>query len=269
MAVRIYKNWFGVLVNVENIDLLWSGGIQHFLSMRKQERSPKSTWNRLVSCIRQEKNVRFEDFDSYMIDEERKPVGQEGCDGNLYYFAHKNRSVVSSLIDLLEDNGMNNQNGFYFVDPLMAYYNNKYPRKWLYKAFATEPMTTNSIRADYIVFLHHPYHLPYAPTRFPACQGDIKFETKWIWQICQNALKEEKPETLFDILGIQERYLNASLWDSNLPPIDEFVKTYITGTNSIPHKYTYIIDGSKEKEDLISRMVTFDEESENAEDLPF
>ena len=70
-------------------------------------------------------------------------------------------------------------------------------------------------------------------------------------------------------MAIQERYMNASLWDSKLPSIEEFVKTYITGKISIPHKYTYIVDGSKEKEDFISRMISFDEESADAEDLPF
>lgn len=269
MAVRIYKNWFGILVNVDSIALSWNGGIHNFLSMRDKEHQSESTWNKIVSYFKQDKNVSFEDFDSYMIDEARKPVGQEGCDGNLYYFAHKDRNMVNSFIELLEYNGLNNQDDFYFVDPLMAYYNNKYPRRWLYKAFATEPVTSKSIRADYIVFVHHPYHLPYTPTRFPAYQGDIKFDTKLIWQICQDALKNDEPEILFNIMAIQERYMNASLWDNKLPSIEEFVKTYITGKISIPHKYTYILDGSKEREDLISKMITFDEESADAEDLPF
>ena len=90
-----------------------------------------------------------------------------------------------------------------------------------------------------------------------------------IWQICQDALKNDEPEILFNIMAIQERYMNASLWDNKLPSIEEFVKTYITGKISIPHKYTYILDGSKEREDLISKMITFDEESPDAEDLPF
>ena len=260
MAVRIYKNLHGVLLNVDAVNQSWKEGIQRLLLMREKEYEPQSQWAKLKDFWKSKRTIQFENFDSKIIEENRIPVGQEGCDGNLYYFAHKDEHVVQNLIDFFEENGLNSQDDYYRIHPITAYAKNRHPRTWVTKVFATEPISIDSLRADFVVYSYNPYSSPYVPKKFPYTQGDITYDTKYIWSVCQKALKEDTPEIMFDLLFLQERYLNASLWEKHLPPLDDFIKTYLSGEEHIPHEYLYIVDGSKVKKDFLSKIYTFEEE---------
>ena len=85
MAVRIYKNMHGVLLNVDAVNQSWKEGIQRLLLMREKEYEPQSQWAKLKDFWKSKRTIQFENFDSKIIEENRIPVGQEGCDGNLYY----------------------------------------------------------------------------------------------------------------------------------------------------------------------------------------
>lgn len=269
MAVRIYKDWHAVLLNVDAVNRSWEEGVQRLLSMRMNKYAPQSPWSKFKSFWKSNKSIQFEDFDSRIIDESRRPVGQEGCDGNLYYFAHKDEQEVLALIEFFDENGFNNQDDYYRIHPITAYAKNKHPRKWVTKVFATEPISKDSVRADFVVYSYYPYYTPYVPQKFPCTQGDITYYSEYIWNICQKAIKEDTPEIMFDLFFLQERYHNAILWNKHLPPLDDFVKTYLSGQDLIPHEYLYIVDGSKENEDFISKLYTFEEGADDSDDLPF
>ena len=269
MAVRIYKDWHGVLLNVDAVNLSWGEGIQRLLSMRMNIYAPQSQWSKFKGLWKSNKDIQFENFDSRIIDENRKPIGQEGCDGNLYYFAHKDEQEVLDLIDFFDENGLNSQDDYYRIHPITAYAKNKHPRQWVTKVFATEPVSEDSVRADFVVYSYYPYRIPYVPKKFPCTQGDITFDSEYVWKICQKAIKEDTPKVMFDLFFLQERYHNAALWNKNLPSLDDFVKVYLSGQGHIPQEYLYIVDGSQEHEDILSKLYTFEEETEDSTDLPF
>lgn len=269
MAIRIYKDWHAVLLNVDAVNLAWEKGIQRLLTMRVNRYAPQSHWSKFKDLWKSNKDILFEDFDSRIIDEGRKPVGQEGCDGNLYYFAHKDEKEVLALIDFFDENGLNSQDGYYRIHPITAYAKNKHPCQWITKVFATEPISKDSLRADFVVYSYNPYHAHYVPKKFPCIQGDITYESEHIWKICQKAIKENTPEIMFDLFFLQERYHNATLWNKHLPSLDDFVNTYLSGQGRILNEYQYIVDGSKEKDMFLSRLYTFEEELDDSTDLPF
>ena len=83
MAVRIYKNMHGVLLNVDAVNQSWKEGIQRLLLMREKEYEPQSQWAKLKDFWKSKRTIQFENFDSKIIEENRPRSGRGEVANNI------------------------------------------------------------------------------------------------------------------------------------------------------------------------------------------
>lgn len=269
MAVIVYEKWHAVIASVETINKKVPGGINQFLKFSISNRGKSSFGTRIKNFIGLKERFSFEEFDCYYMHGNRSFVGLEGCDGNLYYFEHKDADLVQQVIDYLEENGLG-YDDIYYADPEKIFYEEteKHPLPWLTKDFSTLPKYEDCLKASSVQYSIHPYRDPYRPSSFPSEQGGITFNSENMWVVYQRLVKEGKALEQFEIRNISERYKNAALWNNDLPSLDTFINHYIFGNTSIPEKYAYIIDGSKDK-GLTKLSLKLYKDNEEINDLPF
>lgn len=263
MAVRIYEKWHGVIASVETINKKLPGGMKKLMDFSLSLRGNKSLGSKVMKVFGFSQKISFEDFDNYIMGSDRSFHGIEGCDGNLYFMTHKDGDAVQQMIDYLEEGGLG-YDDIYYADPDLFLSEEKHPLPWLTKDYAMLPRYADCIKASYVQYSIYPYKEPYKPSKFPTHQGGISFETEQFWIVYQEQIKISDTKKQFNLLNIQERYMNASLWNKSLPSLDDFVNYYINGTPDIPMKYKYLIDGSQDKNDMITALHIFEDS-----DLPF
>lgn len=265
MAVRIYEKWHGVIASVETINKKLPGGMRQLMDFSLSLRGRNTSSSKVMKLLGISQKISFEDFDNYIIGTNKSFHGMEGCDGNLYYMAHKDGDAVQQMIDYLEEEGLG-YDDIYYADPnlFLSEENEKHPLPWLTKDYAMLPRYADCIKASCVQYSIYPYEEPYKPSKFPTHQGGILFNTEHFWVQYQEQIKINEAKKQFDLLKIQERYINAFLWNKNLPSLDNLINNYIFGTPDISMKYKYLIDGTQDKHDMIMVLLNFEDS-----DLPF
>lgn len=258
MAIRLYESWTSIIVNVDSLDRKYPGGVLKFL---ETEFPIKRSFVDKVRALFRKPTI--EDYDGVDKFSGVRVFGTRGCDGNLFYLSTDNKDEIKSLENLLISFGLisnekSNDCDYYIFKKRDFMSGVKRPASWLQIDFAEASDSTRDKSIKFAEVSVYPFKMPYKPSRFRAIQGGINYQTQKHWIECQNAIKENKPEVLFDLSQIYIRHLNASLWDE-IPSLDSFIDAYLTGNKSnIPSKLWYIFDGSKEHDDEKRRLVLYD-----------
>lgn len=266
MAVRVYGKWHAVIASVGTINKKVPGRINQILKFSLSKRGNTSFSSKIKNFLGMTEKPSFEDFDNYYMSDNRSYVGLEGCDGNLYYFEHKDGDLVQQVIDYLEENGLENDD-IYYADPERVFFDEeeKHPLPWLTKDYSVSQKNEDCKKTPWVQYSIYPYKEPYRPSVFPAKQGGITFESENMWVLYQQLIKEGNALEQFEMLNISERYVNAALWNKDLPSLDSFINHQVFGNPCIPMEYAYIIDGSKDKSDMIHSLNLYKDDN----DLPF
>lgn len=263
MAICIYESWTSIIVNVESMNRCYDGGILQFFIDRYSP--PKTGFLSKIKSIFKS-TPTIEDFDGIHDSSGVIVMGESGCDGNLFYFSSSDKSKINELDNELMKLGLvsneESEECDYFIFTKKDFERGKKMlTSWLQIDFIEAADSTNDKSIQFAHVSIYPFKMPYLPSKFKTHQGGFGYTTQKQWEETQRAIKENNPSVVFGLSQICIRHLNASLWEE-MPSLDSFIDAYISGDkSSIPSKFWYIFDGSKEHDDEKRRIIVLDNES--------
>ena len=257
MAIRILRTWPTIIINVKKANKKLEGGLVALLSSYYPPKE-KSMFEKIKGLFSSSKPLTLAEFDNMHFSSGMRVLGENGCDGNLYFFSYSNKDKIDEYIRDLESKALvSNRNSpdcdFYIYDD-----NEKaaLPCKWLRLLMKEEPASEECIMASYTYFSIYPFKMPY--TLQNEWQGDISYYSHYAWEIFQTFVKAGNAKGMKDIEDIQIRHLNAKLWDNKIPDINEFIKAYVDrNISNIDSKYHHVLDGSKDRNEVKMHIITY------------
>ena len=257
MAIRFIRNWHTIIINVERANKKIEGGLIALLSDYYPPKE-KTMLEKIKSIFSSAKPLTLSDFDNMHFSSGTRVFAENGCDGNLYFLSFSDRKKADGVIMDLEQTGLvsskkSSDCDFYIYDDTVEV---AHPCKWLSLLMKEEPFSPESILASYAYLSIHPFRLPFSLQK--DCQGNISYNSQYCWEVYQQYVKGGNAQGMHDVSNIQIRHLNATLWDKEVPSLDVFVRAYVEkGIKNIAPKYRFILDGSKDTNDIKQEIITF------------
>lgn len=273
MAIKVISSWNTIIINIERVNSKLDDGMVGLLSnyikpSPKEACKNKSFWEKLASMFKSTPDKRDNTLNKdYLLSDIYKDnylsigmrvFGQSGSDGNLFFLSLGDINKLNGLVYDMESKGLISNRNSKDCDFYICNENDRMslPCSWLHLIMEEVPIDPGCDVAACSYYTIHPYNSPIELTN--KNQGGISYDSKFFFEQYQRFVKEDKAQALHDMSNIQIRYINAKLWNEDIPSLDIFIKAYISKDNTIvPEKYLFVLDGSKDVQNTIQDIKAY------------